>query len=69
MPSKLTIRWGIRNDSAEESLEVVRSMRAVLITRDGVIRMSAAILLPIAPLTLTIMPLEDLVKMLLGMLF
>lgn len=51
------------------SMEVVRGMRVAPITRDGILRLVAATLLPIAPLVLTMMPLEDLVKMLLGIVF
>ena len=51
------------------SLEVVRSMRIVPITRDGILRLVGAILVPIVPLVLTMMPLEELVKVLLGMMF
>ena len=51
------------------SLEVVRSMRIVPITRDGILRLVGAILVPIVPLALTMMPLEELVKLLLGMVF
>jgi hypothetical protein len=51
------------------SLEVVRTMRITLITADGVIRLAVAVLLPIAPLALTMMPLEELVKTLLGLVF
>jgi AcrR family transcriptional regulator len=51
------------------SLEVVRSMRIAPITRDGILRLVAAILIPLAPLALTMMPLEELLKLLLGMVF
>jgi AcrR family transcriptional regulator len=51
------------------SLEVVRSMRIVPITRDGIVRLVGAILIPLVPLALTMMPLEELVKMLLGLVF
>jgi hypothetical protein len=44
-------------------------MRIAPITRDGIFRLVAAILLPIAPLALTMMPLEELMKLLLGMVF
>ena len=43
-------------------------MRIAPITRDGIFRLVAAIL-PIAPLALTMMPLEELMKLLLGMVF
>jgi hypothetical protein len=51
------------------SYEVVRTMHIVPITRDAVIRLAAATLLPIVPLALTMMPLEELVKKLLAILF
>lgn len=51
------------------SYEVVRGMRIAPITRDAVVQLAAAVLLPIAPLILTIMPLEDLLKRLFGLLF
>jgi hypothetical protein len=44
-------------------------MRLVPVTRDAVLRLGAATLVPIAPLLLTVMPAEELVKKLLGMLF
>ncbi len=51
------------------SFEVVRTMRAALMTRDAIIQLAVATLLPLAPLLLTIMPLEELLKKLFGMLF
>ena len=51
------------------SYEVVRTMRLTPITRDAVVRLGAATLVPIVPLLLTMMPLEELVKMLFGILF
>ncbi len=51
------------------SYEVVRTMRIAPITRDAVVRLAAATLVPIVPLMLTMMPLEDLLKMLFGILF
>jgi hypothetical protein len=51
------------------SLEVVRTMRAAPITRDAILRLVATILVPIAPLALTVMPLEELAKLLVGMVF
>jgi hypothetical protein len=51
------------------SLEVVRTMRMTPITADGVLRLAVAVLVPIAPLALTMMPLEELVKTLLGLVF
>ena len=51
------------------SYEVVRTMRIAPITRDAIVRLGAATLVPITPLLLTMMPLEELAKMLFGILF
>ena len=51
------------------SFEVVRTMQIAPITKDAILRLIAATLAPIAPLALTMMPLEELLKMLFGMLF
>jgi len=51
------------------SYEVVRTMRLAPITRDAVIYLAVAVLLPILPLMLTIMPLEELLKQLFGIFF
>jgi hypothetical protein len=51
------------------SLEVVRTMRVVPVTRDAVLYLTAATLAPVVPLALTMMSLEELVKTLLGTLF
>jgi hypothetical protein len=51
------------------SYGTVQSMRIVLTTRDAVILFAAAVLLPIAPLALTMMPLEELLTKLIGILF
>ena len=51
------------------SLDVVRTMRITPITADSIIRLAVAVLVPIAPLALTMMPLEQLVKTLLGLVF
>jgi len=51
------------------SYEVVRSMRVVPITRDALLQLGAAVLVPIVPLALTMMSLEDLAKQLFGILF
>ena len=51
------------------SFEVVRGMRILPVTKDAILRLATATLLPIAPLLLTIMPLEELLKMLAGVLF
>src|SRR6478736_1525375 len=51
------------------SVEGVRTMRSVPVGRDAVIRLALATAAPIVPLLLTIMPLEELAKKLLGLLF
>jgi hypothetical protein len=51
------------------SVEGVRTMRSVPVNRDAVIRLVLATVAPIVPLLLTIMPLEELAKKLLGVLF
>ena len=49
--------------------ELVQNMRTVLVTKDAVIQVVAATLAPVVPLLLTMMPLEDLLKKLFGILF
>jgi hypothetical protein len=49
------------------SFSVVRSMRIAPITRDAVVQLAAAVLVPLVPLLLTVMPVEELVKKLLGL--
>lgn len=51
------------------SIEVVRTMRSVPVTREAVIRLVLATLAPLVPLALTMMPLEELLKKLLGLMF
>lgn len=51
------------------SFEVVRGMRLAPITRDAIVQLAAAILVPIVPLALTMMPLEELLKHLFGLVF
>jgi hypothetical protein len=48
------------------SYEVVRSMRLTLVTRDVDLQVVVAILAPIVPLALAMMPLEELLKMMVG---
>jgi hypothetical protein len=50
------------------SFEVVRTMRLAPITRDALIRLIAATAVPVVPLMLTMMPLEELLRKLLGIL-
>ena len=49
------------------SFTVVRTMRVAPITRDAVLELSAAVLVPLAPLLLTVMPIEQLLKNLVGL--
>jgi hypothetical protein len=49
------------------ALNVVRTMQLVPFTRQALMQLAVATLLPVAPLLLTMMPLEDLLKLLLGM--
>jgi hypothetical protein len=51
------------------SFEVVRSMRLAPITRDPIVQVGVAALLPLAPLLLTMMPLEELLRRLFGIIF
>jgi hypothetical protein len=51
------------------SFDVVRSMRMVPITRSAIVQLAMAVLAPIMPLLLTMMPLEELLKKLLGLVF
>jgi hypothetical protein len=51
------------------SYEVVRSMRVAPVSKEAIIQLAAAVLVPIVPLLLTMMPWEELLKKLLGILF
>jgi hypothetical protein len=51
------------------SFEIVRTMQAAPITKQAVLQVVLGTLAPIAPLALTMMPLEQLLKVLLGVLF
>jgi hypothetical protein len=51
------------------SFEVVRTMRLAPITNDALLRLVVATVAPVVPLTLTMMPLEELLRKLLGILF
>jgi hypothetical protein len=51
------------------SFEVVRTMRLVPITKEAIVQLAAATLAPVVPLALTVMPLEELLKKLFGILF
>jgi hypothetical protein len=51
------------------SFEVVRTMRIAPFTKETIIQLGVATVAPIAPLLLTMMPLEEILKKLLGILF
>jgi len=51
------------------SFDVVKRMQIAPITRDALLALAVATLAPIAPLALTMMSFEDLVKKLVGMMF
>jgi hypothetical protein len=51
------------------SYDVVRTMNTAPITKEAIVQLVAATLLPVVPLALTMMPLEELLKKLIGILF
>jgi len=51
------------------SFEVVRTMRIAPITKEAIVQLVVATLVPVVPLTLTMMPLEELLKKLIGIVF
>ncbi len=51
------------------SFEIIRGIRPIPFSREAVIQLIVIVLLPVLPLTLTMMPLEELVTKLLGMVF
>jgi hypothetical protein len=51
------------------SFEVVKGMRLAPVTRDAILQLAAATLLPVVPLLLTMMPWDELLKRLFGMVF
>ena len=51
------------------SFEVVRGMRVAPVTKEAILRLGAAVLVPLVPLALTMMPLEELLKKLFDILF
>jgi hypothetical protein len=53
----------------DSSYDVVRTMRLAPITNRAVLGVAVAVLVPIAPLLLTVMPLEDLFRKLFSILF
>ena len=50
------------------SYEVVQSMRTTPVSQEALLRLAAAVLVPIVPLVLTMMPWEELLKKLLGII-
>lgn len=50
------------------SYEVVRGMRPVPFSRDTIIQVAMAAVVPLLPLALTVVPAEEILKKLLGML-
>ena len=53
----------------DNSYEVVRTMRVVPFTKEAILQLAAVTMAPIVPLLLTLMPLEELLKKLFGILF
>jgi hypothetical protein len=51
------------------SFEVVRTMRLAPVTKEAILQLVVATLVPVAPLALTLMSLEELLKRLFGILF
>jgi hypothetical protein len=51
------------------SFEIIRSIRPIHFSKETVLQFIIIILLPVLPLTLTIMPLEELITKFLGVIF
>jgi hypothetical protein len=51
------------------SLEIVRGMRVVPISKEAIFQLGVVTLIPLVPLLLTLMPLEELLKKLIGIVF
>ena len=51
------------------SYEVVRTLRIAPVTKEAILHLGLATLAPLVPLVLTMMPLEELLKTLLSILF
>jgi hypothetical protein len=51
------------------SYDIVRTMRAVPVTRDTIVQITVAALGPIVPLVLTMMPLDEVLRALMGVMF
>ena len=50
------------------SFEVVRTMRVAPVAMQDIVRLAVAVLVPIAPLLLTVMPLGELLRLALGLM-
>ncbi len=51
------------------SFEVVRTMHIAPVSKEAILRLAAAVVVPVVPLLLTMMPWEELLKKLLGIFF
>jgi hypothetical protein len=51
------------------SFEIVRSMRPAPVTKEAVVQLAVITLVPVAPLVLTMVPLDELLKKLLQVVF
>ncbi len=51
------------------SYEVVRTMKVAPVSKEAILRLAAAVVVPVVPLMLTMMPWEELLKKLFGILF
>jgi hypothetical protein len=51
------------------SFSIIQDMRVVPVTRQAMVQLAGATVAPVVPLLLTLMPLEDLIKKLFGVLF
>ncbi len=51
------------------SFEVVRTMNMAPVSKEAILRLAAAVVVPVVPLLLTMMPWEELVKKLFGIFF
>ena len=51
------------------SFSIVRNMQLAPITRLAILHLATAVLVPLIPLLLTVMPLEELARKLLGLVF
>jgi hypothetical protein len=51
------------------SFEIIRNMHVVPVTRDALLHLTAVVLAPMLPLLLSLMPVEELLKKLVGLVF